>query len=554
MNEEFNTKTRRSHKRHKEEIRECEIMNSIAIPLRSLCLLCALVVNSEAAPPTLTSLFPAGAQRGTTTEITAAGAIDKSTKLWASGKGVSIGPAKEKGSFAVTVAADAVPGTYWLRAYNGDGASGLRPFLVGTLPEVVEKEPNDEPKQLPILPDSCVVNGKLGKAGDVDCFAISAKKGQTLVASLEANRTLKSPMDAMMQIVSTDGFVLDQNNDFIGLDPQIAYAVPKDGTYFIRVFAFPSTPDTTVRFAGGDAYVYRLTATTGGFVDYTVPLSIGPNVKAVEVRGWNISDELRTISVPKMNSPDPHIALFHPKLANPFRARSERDAIAKSSTHGLAKPGDEVRIPFAGKKGQALSIQVESRSFGLAVDPVIRVLDKDQKELARAEPPKLHSDTALSFSPPADGDYSIAVTDLYGGGGPRHAFLLRVLTLAPDYDLTVASDRFAIPPGKSLDIPVKIARKNGFAKPIEIVAEGLPAGVTFEVKVPPGKADPNSITIALAAGKAGSGGAFRLVGKVKDEPLSMRTAMAPLTEFEEVTADLWFAVMDGPMSPTPPKK
>ncbi len=528
--------------------------NSVLRFLSSLCLCAAVASSAEAAPPTLTSLFPAGAQRGTATEITAAGAIDKSTKLWASGKGVSIEPAKDQGTFIVTVAADAVPGTYWLRAYNGDGASGLRPFIVGTLPEVLEKEPNDEPKQLPILPDSCVVNGKLAKPGDVDCFAITAKKGQTLVASLEANRTLKSPMDAMMQIVSTDGFVLEQNNDFHGLDPQIAYAVPKDGTYFVRVFAFPSTPDTTIRFAGGDAYIYRLTATTGGFVDYTMPLSVGPNEKAVEVRGWNISDELRTISVPKMMPLDSHLTLFHPKLANPFRARIERDTSTKSSTHGLAKPGDEVAVPFAGKKGQALSIQVESRSFGLAVDPVIRVLDKGQKELARAEPPKLYSDTALSFTPSTDGDYSIVVSDLYGGGGPRHAFLLRVLTPEPDFDLTVAADRFAMSPGKALDIPVKIARKNGFAKPIEIVAEGLPMGMTFEVKVPPGKVDPNSLTIALTAGKVPSGGAFRLVGRTKDEPKLARAAMAPLPEFEGATSDLWFAVTDGPMSPTPPKK
>ena len=528
--------------------------NSALRSLSSLCLCAAVVSSSEAAPPTLTSLFPAGAQRGTTTEITAAGAIDKSTKLWASGKGVSIEPAKDQGTFIVTVAADAVPGTYWLRAYNGDGASGLRPFIVGTLAEVKEKEPNDEPKQLPILPDSCVVNGKLAKPGDVDCFAVTAKKGQTLVASLEANRTLKSPMDAMMQIVSTDGFVVDQNNDFHGLDPQIAYSVPKDGIYFVRVFAFPSTPDTTIRFAGGEAYIYRLTATTGGFVDYTMPLSVGPNAKAVEVRGWNISDELRTISVPKLNPLDSHLTLFHPKLANPFRVRSEREASARSLTHGLAKPGEEFSLPFAGKKGQTLSIQVESRSFGLAVDPVIRVLDKDRKELARAEPPKLYSDTALSFTPSTDGDYSIVVSDLYGGGGPRHAFLLRVLTPEPDFDLTVAADRFAMSPGKSLDIPVKIARKNGFAKPIEIVAEGLPAGVTFEVKVPLGKADPNSVTVALTAGKAKSGGAFRLVGRAKDEPKLTRAAMAPLAEFEVATADLWLAVTDGPMSPTPPKK
>ncbi|HEY3789376.1 MAG TPA: PPC domain-containing protein, partial [Urbifossiella sp.] len=265
----------------------------------ALCLCASVVGSSAAAPPSLTSLYPASGQRGTTVQVAVAGSIDKSTKLWAAGKALQFEETKEKGQFAVKVAPDAAPGTYWLRAYNSDGASGLRPFMVGTLPELMEQEPNDEPKKPQVLDrSSVVVNGKLAKAADVDCFAVSAKKGQTLVASLEANRILKSPMDGILQIVSTDGFVLDQNNDFHGLDPQIAYAVPKDGTYVVRVFAFSSTPDTSIRFAGANSFIYRLTITTAGFIDSTMPLAVGPNVKSVEVRGWNIPDEARTIPVP----------------------------------------------------------------------------------------------------------------------------------------------------------------------------------------------------------------------------------------------------------------
>ena len=141
--------------------------------------------------------------------------------MWASGKGLSVEPGKDSGKFAVKVGADAVPGTYWLRAFNNDGASSLRPFSVGKLPEIMEKEPNDDPKKAQMLDGPAIVNGQLAKPGDVDCLAIAAKKGQTLVASLEANRTLKSPMDGVLQIVSTDGFVLEQNNDWHGLDPAL---------------------------------------------------------------------------------------------------------------------------------------------------------------------------------------------------------------------------------------------------------------------------------------------------------------------------------------------
>lgn len=534
--------------------------------LSSLCLGASVVSVSSAAPPNVTHLFPAGARRGTTAEVIAAGSLDKSTRVWASGKGVAVEPGKDKGKLSVKVAAEAVPGVYWLRAYNADGASPLRPFAVGTLPEVIEKEPNDEFKSPHLLGGSSVlVNGQLAKAGDVDCFAVSLKKGQTLVASLDAHHTFRSPMDGVLQILSADGFVLDQNNDFRGLDPQLAFIAPADGTYVARVFAFPSAPDSSIRFSGADTYVYRLTLTTGGFVDYTLPLAVDPGTKAIEPHGWTIPDEAKSLPVGPLPAGESHLIVFHPELANPFRVRVETHPTfgpagipeklvpPVSVTGRVPAPGGEALYHIAGKKGQPLSIQVESRAFGLTVNPVVRVLDAEKKQLAKAEPGKLSSDTVLSFTPPADGTYTVSVTDLYASGGPRHVFLLRALTPDPDYDLTVAADRFAVPPGKSIDIPLKVNRKSGFTKPVEIVAEGLPAGLKLAVKPPAGKADPNTVTVTLTAGKTGVAGSFRLVGRVKGDPPLTRVARAPLPEFEETTADLWVTVSDTPVS-TPPKK
>ncbi|HJZ54800.1 MAG TPA: PPC domain-containing protein [Gemmataceae bacterium] len=525
------------------------------------------MVQSSAALPNITYLYPAGAQRGTSVEVTAAGNFDKwPVKVWASDKGVTVEPGKDKGKLSVTVAADAVPGVYWLRAFNDDGASGMRPFVVGMLPELAEKEPNDDPKTAQKFDGSAVVNGRLEKPGDVDCFAVSLKKGQTLVASLEANSTLKSPMDALLQIVSADGFVLDQNNDFRGLDPQLAFTAPKDGTYIARVFAFPSMPDSSIRFAGADTFIYRLTLTTGGFADYPLPLAVSAEKPgSVAVVGWNIPDSARKLPVPAAGDT---ATLFHPGIANPFRVRlephscfdfttppeSQPKLVPPFSVTGRLTAGSESIFPVVGRKGQALSLQVQSRSLGLAVNPIIRVLDSEKKLLARAEPPKLSSDTTLSFTPPADGPFWVAVGDLFNGGGQRHVFLLRVVAAEPDYDLSVTSDRFAVPPGKSADIPVKVTRKNGFTKPVEVVAEGLPEGVKLEVKPPAGKADPNTVVVTLSAEKPSAGGAFRLVGRVKDEPATARTARAPLPDFEETTADLWVTVTDAPTSQPPPKK
>jgi hypothetical protein len=569
----------KKHKKHKmkteDEGREAGSKHfyCLRLLLCFLCLFVAIASSASAAPPAITYLSPAGAQRGTTVEVTATGTFDASTKVWASGKGVSVEATKTAGKFSVTVAKDAVPGVHWLRAHNAEGASGLRPFVVGMLPEVAEKEPNDDFKKPHVLDGSSfTVNGKLEKSGDVDCFAVSLKKGQTLVASLEANRTLRSPMDGVLQVLSADGFVLEENNDAYGLDPQLAFTAKKDGTYIARVYAFPATPDSSIRFFGSDACIYRLTLTTGSFADFAVPLALGSqepwDKDKFEVKGWNIQPTPVPFQTQKPGAFDTHLVFSHESAANAVRVRlenhrcftapdPEQDGTVKaayaapfSTTSRIAKKGGTTTIAFRGQKGTALSVQVESRTFGLSVNPVVRVLDAEKKQLARAEPAKLSGDTALTFTPPADGGYLVEVNDLYrGGGGPRDYFLLRVLEMKPDYDLTVATDRFALTPGKPTLIQVKVNRKNGFNKEIEIAADGLPEGVKLEM-TQPAKPDPNTVTLSLTAEKSVSG-PFRLVGKVKDELKLTRVARFLLPDYDEPTADLWLAPT---AQEAPPKK
>ena len=168
-------------------------------------------------------------------------------QVWASGKGVAVKPGKDKGKLTVTVAADAAPGVYWLRSTTtraaGPAALLRRHAARGGREGAQRRRRAGRSRS---KGPGVVVNGRLEKRGDVDCFAVEAKKGQTLVASLEANHTLKSPMDAVLQVLSADGFVLEQNHDFHGLDPQVAFTVRKDGTYVVRVFAFPAQPDGSI--------------------------------------------------------------------------------------------------------------------------------------------------------------------------------------------------------------------------------------------------------------------------------------------------------------------
>ncbi len=200
------------------------------IPIALFTLL-AWAVPTFAKPPTLDGLFPPGARRGRTIPVTASGQFEHwPVRVWCSTPGIEIAAGNEKGKLAVKVAETVPTGVHWIRLADDEGATPPRPFLVGTLQEVVETEPNDDPKQPQRLDSANVtIDGRLAQSGDVDGFAVRLTRGQTLVASLEANRRLGSPMDGVLQVVSPEGVVVAQNDDDHENDPQVVFVAPADG-------------------------------------------------------------------------------------------------------------------------------------------------------------------------------------------------------------------------------------------------------------------------------------------------------------------------------------
>jgi hypothetical protein len=116
--------------------------------------------------------------------------------------------------------------------------------------------------------------------------------------------------------------------------------------------------------------------------------------------------------------------------------------------------------------------------------------------------------------------------------------------------LNVASDRFALVPGKPLEKPVTVERWAGLTGEIEISAAGLPKGVTATASG--GK----SITLRLTSAGEPASGSFRILGSIKDRQDLKRAAFASLPDYGTRAAELWLTV--GPsaavLKETPPKK
>jgi hypothetical protein len=534
---------------------------SLLVSLVIIALTIAAQSRAAARPPTLNGLFPPGAARGETLTVTATGSFDRwPVKGWADGPGLNIQAEAEKGKLSVQVAADAEPGVRMLRLYDEEGATGLRPFVIGVLPERVETEPNDDPMHPQIIPPpSATVNGRLNRSGDVDGFSIRLSAGQTLVADLEANRSLGSPMDAVLQIVSPSGFVLAQNDDTVGRDPRIVFEVPTDGTYLVRVFAFPATPDSSIRFAGGEAYVYRLTMTTAGFLDHAFPLAIYRDLRgSVAAMGFSIPPPARWLRVTLGDDGRDVVHAFHPLLAGTTEVRcvstqtqTETEPDTPTTPQEVPNqvaisgridvPGDRDAFRLKLGKGEKRIVRVASRSLGLALDPVLRLYDAAGTILAESDDVGSRRDPELSFTAPADGEYRLVVRDLNGRGGPRCAYLLQAVAPEPDFDLVLSADRFDVTRGGAVKLSVTVNRREGFSAPIEILAEHLPEGlasspVASKANGPSAK----SVTLEVSADVHAHSGPFLVVGKSVQGGVKRRVARAPISGSEQKTDRPWF--------------
>jgi hypothetical protein len=522
-----------------------------------------LISRASAAPPDVTSFSPAGIQRGQTAEIAVAGSLPTwPLQVWTEFPGLTIEPAADKGKLKVIAAADAPAGIHWIRLANGEGASTPRPFIVGTLPEIEEKESNQTPAEATPINDSSVVSGKLAKRGDVDLFAVTLQPDQTLVADLLANEVLGSPMDAVLQLCDQAGTILAQQHDTRGLDPRLVFAAPAAGTYYVRLFAFPSQPDSSINFAGGDNYHYRLTLTTGPFVDHTLPLAVTGGTGAdLTLAGWNLPSTAARLEPavdlwreswfwqpPNAEGFLPLRLVDHASLVVAPSASPETPqpvTVPVSLTGEFESPRDVDAVAIEAKKGQRLEIKVASESLGYEADPVVAVVDAAGKSLAENDDGRRNErDAAVSFTAPADGTYQVQIRDLHGRGGVRMVYACTISEGSPDYTLSIAAGSYRVAPEMTVEVPVTINRTGGFKDEIEIAAVGLPAGVTAEVVKSPGEGDASkSVKLLLKAAADAQSGPLRIVGKSAGTPPRERTAMFESTQgtAKFLHRDLWLS-------------
>jgi hypothetical protein len=189
--------------------------------------------------PFVTNIFPLGGRAGARTGIDVQGWNLPADKL-------------------TMDAGDKRPGIYPLFVHKGELVSNSVPFMVDTLPESLEKEPNSSQNAAQRVKLPIVVNGHIDQPGDWDVFSFDGRAGDEVVAEVYA-RGLDSPLDSVLKLTDAAGRQLAFNDDHEDkgsgwithhADSLIMATLPAKGTYYLHL--------GDAQQKGGLEYAYRL--------------------------------------------------------------------------------------------------------------------------------------------------------------------------------------------------------------------------------------------------------------------------------------------------------
>lgn len=469
----------------------------------TVCQIWGFTTRAGAAAPSLDHLYPVAVQRGTTNSITAIGKFEPwPPRIWVDSQGITFHAETNSGVFKVTVAENAPAGPHLIRAYNDEGSSSPRFLIVTDEPQLAEQEPNDHyarPQRLDSLP--VWLNGRLEKSGDVDSYAVALSSGQTLMASMQAF-ILASPIDGALRLLDSRNVEVAFNHDADGIfDPRLIYTAEAAGTYVLQVFGFDYPATSDVKFTGNAKCVYRLHVTRGPFLTRSWPLGVQRGAHTpLQLIGSNFTESISrqfSFDGSRLTNSDP-TALVHPhgfecNHAVPVGEGPEiiehepNDRVAEANAMQnpgavsgcIDRNGDEDRFTFPARKGEKLLIDVQSASLGFPLDPRLRIEDLQGKELLRKDD-AVGVDLATEWSPPVDGTFVAAISNVLHRGGPENLYRLHIRRALPGYKATVAESTFSIEPGKTNELKLTVSRFHEFKSKLKVVARDLPPGVHAE--------------------------------------------------------------------------
>ena len=401
--------------------------------------------------------------------------------------------------FTVTIDKSVKPGVYEVRAAGFFGMTNPRSFVVGTRPEIREKEGNNSKEQATPVEIDTVVNGQVNGAADLDFFKFQGKKGQRILVVCQAQR-IDSRLRPELEVHSIRGRRLGYSPHRFNRETVVDVVLPEDGEYFVKLYDYA--------FAGSVDYGYRLSVQTSPYIDYVLPSSgvagvtqrytlYGRNLPGgipagVKIDGRELQKLPISLKLPKdtttleaignltateANTDGISYILNSPNGAsNPIFIRfASAPVILEQEPNDTADKAQKITVPaeyvgqfqqradvdfveFQVKAKEVYWIEVYAHRDGKQIDPVLIVdqvqVDKDGKEtgvkrltlqddvgtnLYANHFDTLTDDPAYKFTVPADGKYRVSLRDKYfeSRGSPELVYRLAIRREQPDFRVAV---------------------------------------------------------------------------------------------------------------------
>ena len=476
----------------------------LSVAFLSLAVLTSAV---NAADPGLTRILPRGVQRGVETTVTFSGArLNDAEEILFYEPGVEVIKIEPKDANNILVTLKVAPdcnlGIHTAQVRTKTGVSDYKTFSVGIFPESAEKEPNSDFAEPQPLGMNVCING-IVQSEDVDYYVVEAKKGQRVSAEIEGMRLGTTLFDPYLAILNEKRFELAASDDtpLVKQDAVCSIVAPEDGKYIIEV--------REAAYGGNGNCHYRLHVGT-----FPRPLAIfpagGQAGQKTEVRFiGDPSGETKTV----VEAPA-EAGVEHPVLASDANGIAVSPNIFRVFDHGNAfetEPNESrtaatpVELPnafngiigapedidffkFSAKKGQVYEVECYARRVRSPLDPVMNLYDANGKSVAGNDDSR-GPDSYFRFTVPADGEYTLRITDHLKRGGAEFVYRVEFAPVEKSLSLGIprvarysqSRQRIVVPKGNRFATLISASRAN-FGGEIVLDGTGLPKGMKMHAE------------------------------------------------------------------------
>jgi len=524
---------------------------------------CAVLGSGFAMPalaqaPELGGLLPSGGVRGQMTRVKIDGRNLAGARLYLSGSGigvksVAVTPDGSQLTAELTVEPGAKLGPHEVRLATSKGVSNGSRFWVDLIPNQVIEPPMTE-SMAPLPLDGAkpiALNGRIAVRAGRDRFVLNAAAGDTWSFDCFADR-IRSRFDPVLELRDEAGVSLKLVQSMWETDPRFVYRFAKAGKYFLSV--------RDSEYNGGPNYTYRLRVGRMAFLAGYSPRGERPGHQVqLALDGTDLTSKQVMVSIPADAAPGMYWAEVNADKAGPMIVplMVEADAVVDAGSGEAPQPLPALPAAVDGVFGRtsrsqftfhaaaqsAYLFDLLGRRIGSRIDGQLRVLNAAGKEIAaNDDAPDLGKDARLAFTAPAEGDYTVEVSNVEEITGPDCYYRLKASRAHPNFQLSVAADRLTVPVGGTVSLTVNLERTGGFQDAVDVTVEGLPAGVMARGGTIAAGKTALEVTLTAAPGTAIAASGIRIVGTgtIGGHPASRE---APAWErYEHRSIDLGLAV------------